>query len=186
MNAATSEPVDPVSPAGRIYLAITDKLLAAEYDRRKAFEGRAAALLTSSGTMLTLIFGLTVLVTGKDAVFASPAAIYALIAAMIAFLASAVVAIVVQAQGYEYSVLSDDSLRSLARDNNEWARRADDATRAWVNKQVSTICTMRAGNSTKAKQVAFSLWSQVAAIALLAVSVGIELSSRVPPLIYLP
>ncbi|AHC27811.1 MULTISPECIES: hypothetical protein [Mycobacteriaceae] len=180
MSDGLTEPVDPVSPAGRIYLAITDKLLTAEFDRRKAFESRAAALLGSSGTMLTLIFGITVLVTGdgKDAVYQSAAAVGVLIAAMAAFLLSAVLAIVVQAHGFEYDVLSNESLTSLARDDTEWARRADDATRAWVGIQASTICTMRKGNRTKAAQVAWSLWIQVVAVTLLSASVGAELVSR--------
>lgn len=178
MSTAQSDPVDPISPAGKIYQAITDKELAAEYDRRKAIERRAGALLTSSGTMLTLIFGLTVLITGKDAVFHNVFAIGALLAAMALFLASAILAIVVQAYGYEYKVISDDALRSLARDHQEWARRADDATRAWVAKQVSTICSMRSGNSAKATQVEWSLWLQVSAIVLLSISAGIELVVR--------
>ncbi len=178
LSTAASEPVDPISPAGKLYQTITDKLLAAELDRRKALEGRAAALMTSSGAVLALIFGLSVLLTGKDMVYESLVATLLLIAAMIAFLTSAVIAIVVQVHGFEYKVMSDDALRSLARDHAEWARRADDATRAWVSKQVSTICTMRTGNSTKQKQVECSLWVQVAAIGLLASSVGVELLSR--------
>jgi hypothetical protein len=129
--------------------------------------------------MLTLIFGLTVLVTGKDAVFRSRYAILVLMGAMAALLVSAVIAIVVQAHGFEYRVMSDDALKSLTRDNKEWARRADDATRAWVKKQVSTICTLRVGNNTKATQIAWSLWLQVSAISLLSISVGIELWGRV-------
>jgi hypothetical protein len=178
VSTAAGECVDPISPAGLIYQAITDKLLAAEFDRRKALEGRGATLLTSSGTMLTLIFGLTVLVTGKDAVFHSRWAIYFLIAAMIAFLVSAMLAIVVQAHGFEYQVMSDDALKSLSRDHTEWGRRADDATRAWVSKQASTICTLRTGNNAKATQIAWSLWFQVSAVALLSISVGIELFGR--------
>lgn len=178
MSSAASNPADPISPAGLIYQAITDKLLAAEYDRRKSLEGRAAALLGSSGTMLTLIFGLTVLVTGKGAVYQNAFAIGALLAAMAAFLASAICAIVVQAYGYEYFVMSDDALRSLTSDHKEWGRRADSATRAWVAKQVSTICTMRAGNSTKATQVEFSLWLLISGIILLSLSASVELIGR--------
>ncbi|SKY79546.1 Uncharacterised protein [Mycobacteroides abscessus subsp. bolletii] len=178
MSAAAGEPVDPVSPAGKIYQGITDKLLAAEFDRRKALEGRGSGLLTSSGSMLALIFGLTVLITGKDATFRSHCAMYLLIVAMVAFLVSAVVAIVVQAHGFEYSVMSDEALTSLARDHAEWGRRADDATRAWVSKQASTICTLRAGNNAKATQVAWSLWFQLGAVALLTMAVCTELFSR--------
>ncbi|MEN4475191.1 hypothetical protein [Mycolicibacterium cosmeticum] len=180
MTSGPTEPVDPISPAGQIYQVITDKLLAAEVDRRKSFESRAAALLGASGTMLTLIFGITVFVTGegKDAVYENGAAVGVLITAMAAFVISAVLAIIVQAHGYEYKVMSDEALTSLARDHSEWGRRADSATRAWVSKQASTICTMRKGNRTKATQVAWSLWMQIVAITLLSGSIGVELVSR--------
>lgn len=178
MSAAQSDPADPISPAGIVYQAITDKLLAAEYDRRKSLESRAAALLGSSGTMLAVIFGLTVLITGKDAVYRNAFAIAALIAAMVFFIASGIVALVVQAYGYEYKVMSAAALTSLARDDSEWARRADDATRHWVAKQASTVCTMRRGNSKKARQIEVSLGLQVVAIVLLSISAGVELVGR--------
>lgn len=184
MSNEPTEPVDPISPAGQIYQVIADKQLAAEYDRRKSLEGRAAALLGSSGTLLALIFGLTVLMTGKDAVYQSRVATLVLIVAMAAFLVSAVLAILVQAHGYRYKVISDDALRSLARDHAEWGRRADSAMRAWVSKQVSTICTMRAGNDMKATQVAWSLWVQIGAIGLLSISVAIELIARLYPFLW--
>ena len=46
-----------------------------------------------------MIFGLSVLLTGKDMVYESLVATLLLIAAMIAFLTSAVIAIVVEAHG---------------------------------------------------------------------------------------
>ncbi|MCV7423812.1 hypothetical protein H7K45_24970 [Mycobacterium yunnanensis] len=178
-DVVAGEPVDPVSPAGQLYLAMASELLTAEFDRRKTLESRGSALLTSSGTLLTLIFGLTVIVTGKDHVYADRCSVILLLAALVAFVLSAVIAIFVQTYGFRYAVLSQDGLRSLPRDDAEWARRADDATRAMLSKKVSTICSLRNGNNTKATLVAFSLGFQVVAIALLSASVGFELWGRV-------
>lgn len=114
----------------------------------------------------------------QNFVYQNVFAIGALLAAMVLFLASAILAILVQAYGYEYSVISDDALKALARDHQEWGRRADDATRAGVAKQVSTICTMRGGNSTKATLIQWSLWLLVCGIVFLSISASVELFGR--------
>lgn len=54
-----------VSPAGKVWQSMVSDLLAAEFDRRKTLAGRGATLLTASASLVTLIFGLTVIVTGK-------------------------------------------------------------------------------------------------------------------------
>jgi hypothetical protein len=78
---STGDYVDPISPAGAVYQAMVDSLLKAEYERRKTLEGRGATLLTASASMLTLIFALTVFVTGKDHVFANRCAVTYLVRA---------------------------------------------------------------------------------------------------------
>ncbi|BBZ51998.1 hypothetical protein MHEI_37150 [Mycobacterium heidelbergense] len=180
-SSSPGEPLDPqrVSAAGQIYQAMVSDLLKCEFDRRRALEGRGATLVTSSGALLTLIFGLTVLVTGKDQVFQNRWAIWVLLAALVAFVASALIAIFIQSWGFKYAITSRKTLKSLARDNTEWARLADDATRSWLTRQVNTICSLRDGNDMKAKLVTWSLGFQVAAITLLSASVGIDLSGRV-------
>jgi len=65
-------------------------LLAAKYDRRARMEGRGSTIVTTSASLLTVVFGLTVVVTGKDYVFANCYAVFALLAALLAFVISAV------------------------------------------------------------------------------------------------
>jgi uncharacterized membrane protein len=68
-------------------------LLAAEYDRRARMEGRGSTIVTTSASLLTVVFGLTVVVTGEDYVFANCYAVFALLAALLAFVISAVLGI---------------------------------------------------------------------------------------------
>lgn len=169
---------DPISPAGKVYDGMIENLLTAEFDRRKTLEGRGATLMAASGTMLTLIFGLTVIVTGKDPVFKSGCAVDLLLAALAAFVVSAVTAIFVQTYGFKYQTASRDFLREVVENNDNWARRADDAARMWAVRRVNTITSLREGNNAKACLVTASLWAQVVAIGLLSASVGVELSGR--------
>jgi hypothetical protein len=139
--AEAGESADLIYPAGKIWQPMVAALLSAELDRRKAVEGRGATM-TASASIITLIFGLSVLVTGKDAVFENRWAVWALIPALIAFVLSAAIALFVQTHGAKYEVVSRSSLRSLTT-VSFWTMRADPATRADVSQQVRTICGLR-------------------------------------------
>jgi hypothetical protein len=168
--------VEP-SAAGEVYEKLAGTLLAVEQDRRKRVEGRGATILTTSTTMLTLIFGLTVIVTGREYTFKSHYAVWSLTLALAAFVVSAVIAIFVQTYGFKYGVLSTATLESLVKNVN-WYRTEDDARRMWVHSQVQTIKTLRQSNKRKADLVIWSLGFEVLAIALLALSVGLELHTK--------
>ncbi|BBZ45413.1 hypothetical protein [Mycobacterium parmense] len=168
-----------VSPAARVWRSMAADLVQVEFDRRKALEGRAGALLTSSASLLTLIFGLTVLVTGKDPTFKSQWALGFLVAALASFVGAAGVAIWVQTRGFDYLVVRDDSLKALVADEM-WNMPTDGATRADVSQKVNMICSLRVGNNTMAGRLTWSLRLQLLAIVLLSVSIGFELQSVWP------
>jgi hypothetical protein len=86
---------------------------------------------------------------------------------------------VVQTRGYPYKVMDRKTLKELAGTNEIWTEPADHALRRDVSQQVVTICSLREGNETMAKHVAWSLRFQVFAIGLLSVSVGLELYGRI-------
>lgn len=82
---SAGESADLTYPAGKIWQPMVAALLIAELDRRKAIEGRGATLMTASASIITLIFGLSVLVTGKDVIFENRCAVWTLIPALTAF-----------------------------------------------------------------------------------------------------
>lgn len=165
------------STAGPVYETLVGTALGAEESRRKVIEGRSGTVLTTSTTMLALVFGLTVIVTGKDYVFKSHCSVVLVSLALAAFVASASLAIVVQAYGFTYTVISAKTLSNLTDDVN-WGRTADDARRMWIRRQVSTIQSLRKGNNIKARLAIWSLGFELLAVALLAVAVGVELYTR--------
>ncbi|MGV0041665.1 hypothetical protein [Mycobacterium colombiense] len=167
-----------VSEAGVIYQGTVAGLLAAEFERRKTLEARGATLLTSCASLLALIFGLTVLVTGKDAVFANHLAVLVLCAALVLFVLAATIAMMVQTHLHKYDVVSCDYLETLAKSDQQWSQSADHAVRADVSQKVRTLCSLRGGNNTKARWVVVGLRVQITAIAFLAASLGLELYSR--------
>lgn len=164
-----------VNPAGKVFEQLVTAVAAAEFERKKTLEGRGATIVTTSTSLLTLIFALTVIVTGKDHVFESHCAVILLLASLAAFVISAVIAIFIAASGTTYSLTGRDTLERLTANENWEDRTEDDARRMWVNRQVKTIGKLRTGNNRKAKAVTWSLAVQVLAIALLSASVAIEL-----------
>jgi hypothetical protein len=163
------------SAAGKIYEKLVAALILAEEDRRKRVEGRAATILTTSTTMLTLIFGLTIFVSGRDYTFRNHYAVWFLTLALAAFVASAVIAIFIQAYPFHYAILNDYTLNNLVAN---WNETEDDARQMWVKSQAETITTLRRSNDKKSDLAVWSFGFEVLAIALLALSVGFELHTR--------
>jgi hypothetical protein len=176
--SADATGAEAVSAAGKVYQQSVTEMLAAEFERRKTLEARGTTLTTSSGSLVALIFGLTVLVTGKDPVLISLCAVYVLLASLAFFVFSAIIGIVVQTYLQKYDVADCDFLETLATSNEEWSRTADYAVRTNVSQKVRTLCSLRRANGTKARWVIAGLIVQLGAIALLAVSLGIELYTR--------
>lgn len=171
----TEEPGKSDSPAGKVYEQLVATIVAAEFDRKKTLEGRGATILTASGTLLTLIFGVTVLVTGKDYVFGSGLSALLLMASLAAFVVSATIAIFIAAYGTAYTLVGRETLERLTGDEFWENKTEDDARRMWVQRQVNTIKTLRTGNDRKATAVIWSLVAQVVAVSLLSASVAVEL-----------
>ncbi|WP_328359039.1 hypothetical protein OG976_05655 [Mycobacterium sp. NBC_00419] len=171
-----AEPKQPV--ASDVYVEMVSSLMSAEFDRRKGIEARGAVILTASATLLTLIFGLTVVVTGKDHVFANHSALIFLLFALASFIISAVLAIVVQGYAFRYTVTGVKTLQGLTS-NAFWLLDHDTATRMWVQRQVNTTLSLRAGNDVKATLVLVALGWQVVAVVLLSASIGLEMWGRV-------
>ncbi|PYE14065.1 hypothetical protein DFR67_114164 [Williamsia limnetica] len=161
---------------GEVYAKHITERLAAEVERKKTLEGRGTTLVTTSSTLLTIIFALTVFITGKEASFKfnNDVAIWFLLAALLVFVASAVAAIYVQTFAIKYTVTSAQSLRGMV-ETNHWNDPADLAQRECAWHDMETTLSIRSANDEKAGYVIGSFVLQVAAIFLLGVSLGIEL-----------
>jgi hypothetical protein len=173
-------PTAKVSAAGEVYEKVVEAALASEEDRRKTVEGRGATIVATSTTMLTLVFALTAVVTGKDYAFKDQGAISFLTLALVAFVFAALLAIIVQAFGVKYYVIGDKTLEGLTGELI-WHKPEDDARRMWINRQVETIVSLRKGNNRKATLAIWALAFEVSAIALLTISLLLELHGRVWP-----
>jgi hypothetical protein len=169
-----------VSAAGEVYEKLVEAVLASEADRRKTVEGRGATIVATSTTMLTLVFGLTAVLTGRDYAFKDQGAISFLTLALVAFVVAALFAIFVQVFGFKYRVIDDETLEGLTGEGF-WVKSEDDARRMWIIRQVKTITSVRRNTDRKATLAIWALAFEVSAIALLTISLLLELHGRVWP-----
>jgi predicted Co/Zn/Cd cation transporter (cation efflux family) len=79
--------------AGTAYLAVIQDQLQKERDRRKAFEERAITVITTSGTLVTLMFGLAAVVTSATSFSLPDTARNILSVAVVGFLLAIVAAL---------------------------------------------------------------------------------------------
>jgi hypothetical protein len=162
---------DEASAAAKVYQSMVIALLGAEVDRGKTWDGRAGTLLTASSTLLTLILGLSVLITGKDPVFKDQWAVGLLVYALFAFVSAGGSAVFAQTYGFGYNRVDRKSLKNLAETDELWGKTADFAIRTDVKQMVVTINSLRDVNDTKAALVISSLGSLLLALGLLTSSV---------------
>jgi hypothetical protein len=169
---------DLVSPAGLIFQKMTAALLAAEYTRRDKTEGRGANLVAAGSTFSALVFALIAVIIGKDAVFSNRVAVVLLGAALISFVVSAALGLFVQNAALRFWTVDRNDLGRITEDEF-WGMSANEAVKHDIHQQVTTTITLRAINDQKANWATAGLAFQVAAVALLGDSIGLEMGGRI-------
>ncbi|MFG1911508.1 hypothetical protein [Kribbella sp. NPDC048928] len=158
----------PPTAATEVLKLIQDQL-AEERSTKTSLEGRAVAVITTSGTLTTLLFALSALVTkGSDYSLPWPARVL-LILAVAAFLAAAVIAILA-ARPQAYREVTVDSLREAAAAEN-LALPASEAQPEIAGGLIDIIQRSRENNGTKADRLKAAIGAEVAGIVLVAAAV---------------
>lgn len=155
---------------GTTYAAFAQEELAREWSRRSVVDGRAFGILTSSGilTTLTVTLGLWSIKGGRSIDLPGVLGIVA----VALFLTAAVLGILAS-HGRKYKVMHVDKVRARLLDH--WSDHEADARSFVAQHQVWTMATLRDGNNTKAKLIAWALWLQLAGLIAVSVAVGIAL-----------
>lgn len=145
---------------GETYAKFIEAELKAEYDRRASVDARALAIVTSSSGFLTLVFAITVLVTGKDYTF-SAAGARGLVGSLAAFSVAAFVGLGANAS-LKYKVPEAATLLRMTSDH--WTDSETAARNISAGLNVTTLATLRTGNNRKALAVLVAFGFQMAAI----------------------
>lgn len=143
--------------------------LAAEDARKASFEQRGQTVITTGGTLVTLLFALAALSTRESTTFDLPdGARVCLFIGLVLFLASTVAALVVNAPR-TYQVVPVDKIRE--RLNRTAPPTADRAAKAIALSRLDALASAKAENAHKGRVLARALLLEGLAVGFVAAAV---------------
>ncbi len=166
-------PADPADVAGPAVLDLINDQLTQERGAKASLETRAIGVVTTSGTLTTLLFALAALVTKSDAFALPRAARYILLAAVVAFVVAIVEALLV-ARPASYQEVTIDSLEAITTAENMSAPKSE-ADPKIAAGLVKIIGDARRGNASKASLLQQAVIWEVAGTVVVAVAVAVVL-----------
>jgi hypothetical protein len=164
--------------AGDVYARVIDELLQQERDRKASLEQRGLAVITSSGVLVTLLFGFSALTRTQQAAPLPVITRLLLIAAMVAFLIAALMSLGIN-RPVNYAPLGvKTDLQLMVSDM--WRDSAADGQWLIAKFRVGEIDRWREANGAKARRLQRAIWAESLGVALLAGSVAVLLFRGYP------
>ncbi|WP_274561557.1 hypothetical protein [Streptomyces spiramyceticus] len=168
----------PVNEQGVVYAAFVEDELKWEHGRRTSIDSRALSVITTSGVLVTLLFGVAALVTGRrDAAYSpAPAVVVLSGCGLVLFVIAAALGILAS-KSVSYSVIDGASLEKLRTEH--WGHDAPTALNVVMWYRTNTVLTLRKGNNGKAWLLLAGLSTQLVAVLTLAAAVIVLLASAI-------
>jgi hypothetical protein len=154
--------------SGDIYEKFIESTLEYEKARKVSLEQRGLSIVSSSGVLITLLFGIATLVRGKSELIAPLAPRVLLAAGLVAFLIAILLGLAVnQPLSKYYEPVPVQSLRRAVESSN-WKLDAIEAARRVSERRVEEIDTWRDGNGRKAARLYVAGISQAVGVVFVA------------------
>ncbi len=152
--------------APALYTDFVKLLLDAEAARRTALEQKGGAVITSSGTLVTLLFGLVAVITSADT-FTLPGPSHGwLVAAIVLFLAASLLALLISVPlPYGQTNVSAADLASW------WTQPPEQAQAAISGVRLKALTAARMMNGIKARILIAAILCELLALTMLGVAV---------------
>jgi len=158
---------------GAVAAAFIGEELDAESGRKSSLESRAIAVITSSGTLVTLLLGLIALVTKSSRFALDRPERWLLSLAALLFVASAALGIVASAP-FRYLLVDAKSLTSTVAPNL-WSEDGSVLHRELTAVRLAQLEDARSHNESRAEMLVAALAVQVLAVLLTAAAVTVVL-----------
>jgi hypothetical protein len=153
-----------------VYAAYISAQATAEDARKDSIEKRGLAVITTSGTIVSLLFGLVAVLTGVEKYVLPDGAESWLYAALAAFVVACVAGIGANAP-LKYEAVLPDSLRSALQ--GRWGDTPDEAEKMVALTELKVLAKARRVNTIKAIILIVGVIAEVLAILFLALGVRI-------------
>jgi hypothetical protein len=135
---------------GRTFVAFIQRELESERERRKSLDARGVSVVTTSGSLTTLLAAVGAFVSGRSGFRLPAGAVGPLTLTLLAFAFAAVCGIVVTALRW-HDVAAPDQLNIML--GEKWPTDEIDARNYVAQLDVRTIESLRTGNKTVTGQV---------------------------------
>jgi hypothetical protein len=156
--------------AGQIYARLISQQLKDEQDRKTSLEQRGLAVISTSGILVSLLFGLGAVTTTRPAALGLPTlARFLLIAAVVAFVVGASFGLATNAPRTYAAIAMKDLKRMVTEDL--WNKAEDPASRRVAENRVELVDVSRSLNAKKASLLEWALRFELAGVFLVAGSV---------------
>jgi hypothetical protein len=155
--------------AGAAYSALIVEQLTEERDRKKVLEAKGSAILTTSASLTTLLFGLAALVTGVKGYNLPATAQTALLWAFLAFAVAALLGLLAT-WPMKYREALPENLQKLT-EANFWNGPADVGDRRAAELRVRVIARARDRNRRKAILVVVGMFFEFVAALILSYAI---------------
>lgn len=159
--------------AGPDYGELIREQLAEERVRKASLEQRGVTVITTSGVLVSLLFGLAAVVTESKTFQVPDAARYLLVLALVLFVGAAASGIVLNSPRKYVEAHPDDLERLLRRD--VWDASGSLGGRRSAEARVKILRKARTINDGKAKWLLRAVFLEVAAVAAVAIGVAVIL-----------
>jgi hypothetical protein len=161
-----------MATASERYWDLVREQLTEERARKTSLEQRGVAVITSSGTLVTLLFGLTALAT-KAQNYTLPAQAGLFLSAAAALFVAAAVAGIATNWAFYYIEVEPDGLRGLQDEN--WAGDEGEAAKVVANAWTDIIEDARINNATKGRLLRTAMILEVIGLVGVMISVLVVL-----------
>jgi hypothetical protein len=155
-----------------VYAAYVTAQVVSQEERKRSFEQRGLAVITTSGVLVSLLFGLTAALTGVAGYHLPHASRGWILAALVCFVAAAVAAILTNVP-LKYRGVTADALRKKI--DECWQDSAAEAQREVALTEVKVIRRAKERNRLKGWAFIFAIAAEIAAVFCLAVAVAVIL-----------
>ena len=164
-----------MSDQGTTFAAFLKDELAAERKRREAHDQRGFEVVKTTGTLVTLVLGFAAVLLGTDYRPDSQLAVIFVSLALLVLVVSTGFALSAT-QLLRYSVTDKTGLDDILKDR--WESTEPTARGIVAQLSAKTIDNLRTGNDKKADRLARANWLQLIGLALLVLTVIVEMASR--------
>ena len=168
-----AEDSDERAKGRSLYAEYIRELVDAQEARKASLEQRGLAVISTSGVLVTLLFGLTALSVRRESTFVIPDSAAAfLIAALVFFVLAALSAIFTNLpRGYQGVMV--DGLRDAVKDR--WEDSEATASRMVALTRLKTLASAKQMNEQKGIALVAGMSFEIIAVALVGVAMGFVL-----------